>query len=83
MEDSSLQGQLRTKEANRGDERDGSLDKLNNGGRLPTSEGKHQKAIDEWTIMGAGKTTGHQATGKRVASDLFERNATKNIDRPW
>ena len=30
LENSSLQGHLRTKEANRGDKRDGSLDKLNN-----------------------------------------------------
>ena len=40
MEDSGLHGQLRTKEAGRGDVGNGSLDELDNGGRLQTSEGK-------------------------------------------
>ena len=52
MEDSGLQEQLRTTEAGRGDEGNGSLDWLDNGGGLQTSEGKHQKGFDEWTNVG-------------------------------
>ena len=54
MEDSGLQGQLRTKEAGRGGERDGGLDESGNGRSLQTSEGEHEKEFDEWTNVGSG-----------------------------
>ena len=87
VEVSGLRGQLRTTEVGRGDEGNESLDVLDNGGRLETSEGKNQKGFDDgqtWKVD-VGKewlSTQHQATGNQVASDPLERNATRNTARP-
>ena len=70
VEDSGLQGQLRTTEVGRGDKRNGNLDVLDKGGGLQTSEGKHQKGFDERTKVGDGRwqrmaldpTSGHWET---------------------
>ena len=88
MEDNGLQGQLRTKEAGRGDEGNGRLDELDNGGGLQTSEGKHQRGSTSgqtWEVDVGNEwlSTEHQATVKQVASDPLERNATRNTARPW
>ena len=48
------QGQLRTKEAGRGGERDGGLDESGNGREFQTSEGEHEKGFDECTNVGSG-----------------------------
>ena len=54
MEDGGLEGLLRTTEAGQGDEGNGSLDVLDNGGGLQKSESKHQKAFDERKDLGGG-----------------------------
>ena len=52
VEDSGLQGLLRTKEAGRGDQRDGGLDEFGNGRRLQNIEGAHEKGFDERINVG-------------------------------
>ena len=55
MEESDLLGQLLTTEVGRGDGGNGSLDVLENGGGLQTSESEHLKGFDEWTNVGGGR----------------------------
>ena len=88
MEDSSLQGRLRTKEAGRGSEGDGGFNEFGNGRRF-----RPQKAITKrgstsgqmWEVD-VGKewiSSEHQATGKQVTSDPLEKSKTRNTARPW
>ena len=87
VEDISLQGWLRTKEAGLGSEADGGFHKFGN-----EEDFRPQKANTKrgWTSgqmwkVDFGKewiSSEHQVTGKQVTSDPLEKSKTRNTIRP-